>query len=199
MVQLPREPIVSGKRMPMSCAASCRVARITPASATASRSSALIERMRFMRRIDSSSAEPSAGGVAPAAMPVLPPCGTSGTRCSAASRTMVGDLFGRGRRQHRRRSAVDPAAPVGRPTARSRRGSVITALGPSLCPASAISCACASIGRRALGTSRQPRQSGRHGPAAHHPDRRPRAKWRDRARRRRCRGTSRPTSSASRR
>ena len=80
-----------------------------------------IERMRFIRRSDSSSAEPSAGGVAPAAMPVLPPCGTSGTRCSAASLTIVDDLLGRGRREHRRRGAVDPAAPVARPTARSRR------------------------------------------------------------------------------
>ena len=82
IVQLPRAPSVSGKRMPASCAASCRVSSTTPASATASRFSALIERMRFIRRIDRSTADPSAGGVAPAAMPVLPPCGTSGTRCS---------------------------------------------------------------------------------------------------------------------
>ena len=44
--------------------------------------------MRFIRRSDSTSAEPSAGGVAPPTIDVLPPCGTSGTPRSAASPTI---------------------------------------------------------------------------------------------------------------
>ena len=38
-----------------------------------------IERMRFIRRRDKMSADPSAGGVAPPTIDVLPPWGTSGT------------------------------------------------------------------------------------------------------------------------
>ena len=58
-------------------AASWRWCRMTPASATASCPS--IERIRFIRRSDNSNADPSAGGVAPPTMPVLPPWGTRGT------------------------------------------------------------------------------------------------------------------------
>ena len=130
MVQLPRAPSVSGKRMPMSCAASWSVASTTPASATARRFSALIERMRFIRRIDSSSADPSAGGVAPAAMPVLPPCGTSGTRCSAASLTISATS------SVEAGARIAGAAPCTRPRQSVTHGSislgsVMTALGPS--------------------------------------------------------------------
>ena len=42
-----------------------------------------------MRRSDRISALPSAGGVAPPTIEVFPPCGTSGTSCSAASPTMA--------------------------------------------------------------------------------------------------------------
>ena len=88
IVQLPRAPSVSGKRIPTSCAASCSVARTTPASATASRFSAL-DRADAVHPPHRQQQRRSVGGrVAPAAMPVLPPCGTSGTRCSAASRTI---------------------------------------------------------------------------------------------------------------
>src|SRR2546421_590990 len=45
--------------------------------------------MLFSRRSDRIRALPSPGGVAPAAIPVLPPCGTSGTRCFAASWTIL--------------------------------------------------------------------------------------------------------------
>ena len=48
-----------------------------------------IDRSRVIRRSEKSSAEPSAGGVAPPTIDVLPPCGTRGTRCSAARRTIA--------------------------------------------------------------------------------------------------------------
>ena len=71
--------------------------------------------MRFIRRIDSSKADPSAGGVAPAAMPVLPPCGTNGTPILGGKPHDLGHFIGRSRRQHRCCRAMHPAAPVGRP------------------------------------------------------------------------------------
>jgi hypothetical protein len=49
--------------------------------------SALIERSAFIRRSDRIKPLPSSGGVAPATIDVLPPCGTSGTFCCAASAT----------------------------------------------------------------------------------------------------------------
>ena len=120
------------------------MARITPASATASRFSALIERSRFIRRSDRISADPSGGGVAPATIPVLPPCGTSGTRCSAASLTISAT------------SSVDFGARIARaaPCTRPRQsvshgsisdGSVITAFAPSRCSTAAIICEAASL------------------------------------------------------
>ena len=165
MVQLPRAPSVSGKRMPMSFAASWSVSSTTPASATATRLSALIERMRFMRRSDSRSAEPSAGGVAPPAMPVLPPCGTSGTRCSAASLTMAATS------SVEAGARIAGAAPCTRPRqslshgAISRR-SVITPLGPSTGPASAISWLSRRSCRHAAWHERAGASKRRHGPAA---------------------------------
>ena len=50
---------VKGKRIPTSCAASCSVARTTPASATASLLSALTERIRFMRSNEMTISPPS--------------------------------------------------------------------------------------------------------------------------------------------
>ena len=115
MVQLPRAPSVSGKRIPISCAASWSVARITPASATASRSSALIERIRFMRRIERSSAEPSAGGVAPAGHAGIAALRHQRHAMLGGEPDDLGDLVGRCRSEHRRRRAVDAPAPVGQP------------------------------------------------------------------------------------
>src|SRR3546814_7150463 len=67
-----------------AAAASWRLERITPASQTARLSSGDRLRIWFILRSDRISAEPSAGGVAPPTMDVLPPCGTSGTERSAA-------------------------------------------------------------------------------------------------------------------
>src|SRR5256885_2085910 len=103
--------------------------------------------MRFIRLSERINALPSAGGVAPAAMPVLPPCGTSATRCRAASRTISAT------------SSVDAGARIAgaAPCTRPRQsvshgsisvGSVTTPFGPSFCPAAAIICACTSISRR---------------------------------------------------
>ncbi len=61
-----------------------------------------------------------------------------------------GDFLGRGRRQHRRRRAVDPAAPVGRPTARFRGIGDRPPSGRAACAASAISCAWRVHRRRRL-------------------------------------------------
>src|SRR3546814_2521024 len=58
------------------------------ASATRALSSPETERILRIRRIESSSARPSASGVAPATIEVLPPCGASGTpSCAAACTT----------------------------------------------------------------------------------------------------------------
>ena len=85
----PRAPSVNGKRRPVAAAASCTVASTTPASATASPAARSSERMRFMRRSDRISAAPSAGGVAPPTMEVLPPWGVSGTPCARAAVTIA--------------------------------------------------------------------------------------------------------------
>ena len=114
-----------------------------------------------MRRIDSSSAEPSAGGVAPAAMPVLPPCGTSGTRCSAASRTIVGDFLGRGRGEHRRRRRRARGPRQSLTHGSISPGSVITRLGTELLPGLGDQLRLRVSWRHsALGTAARPRQSG---------------------------------------
>ena len=60
---------------------------MTPASTTASPASASSRRTRFMRLSDRIVALPSAGGVAPPTIELLPPCGTSGTPCARAART----------------------------------------------------------------------------------------------------------------
>ncbi len=44
-------------------------------------------RMRFIRRVERISADPSAGGVAPPTIELFPPCGTSVTRYSVAARS----------------------------------------------------------------------------------------------------------------
>ena len=45
--------------------------------------------MAFIRRSDRISADPSAGGVAPPTIDVLPPCGTNATPNSAANATVA--------------------------------------------------------------------------------------------------------------
>ena len=118
------------RKAPADLAArSCRSARITPASATARLASALDRAQRgSSAAATGSSALPSAGGVAPATMPVLPPCGTSGTRCSAASATICRDLVGRRRSEDRVRLAVHTARASRSAMARGPPRSVSTAL-----------------------------------------------------------------------
>src|SRR3546814_10490118 len=84
MVAEPLAPRLRGKRRPAAAAASWRLERITPASQTARLSSGDRLRIWFILRSDRISAEPSAGGVAPPTMDVLPPCGTSGTEIGRA-------------------------------------------------------------------------------------------------------------------
>ena len=98
MVADPLPPSVRGKRIPSLSAASCRVCKMTPASHSASIASVSIERMAFIRRSESSTAEPLPSGVAPPTIPLLPPCGTIGTPCwphsfinSATSAVDVGE------------------------------------------------------------------------------------------------------------
>ncbi|OIQ89913.1 hypothetical protein GALL_282210 [mine drainage metagenome] len=69
--------------MPAPSAACCTAASTQPASATSTPSAVDMSRMRFMRLSDSSSWVPPASVVAPPTKPVLPPCGTMGTRCVA--------------------------------------------------------------------------------------------------------------------
>ena len=111
----PLAPSESGKRRPAAAAASCRSERITPASATATLSSAETLRTRFIRRSDSSSAPPSRSGVAPPTIDVFPPCGTSATRASAQRGDDRLHLGGRRRREQRRRPAPVAPAPVAQP------------------------------------------------------------------------------------
>ena len=79
------------------------------------RFSALIERMRFIRRIDSSSAEPSAGGVAPRGHAGVAALRNQRHAMLGGEPDDVGDFLGRGRREDGGRRAVDPSAPVGQP------------------------------------------------------------------------------------
>ena len=82
---------------------------------------ALIDRSRSIRRSDRISADPSAGGVAPPTIDVLPPCGTSGTRCSAASGDHRRDLLGRIRARASPATRHESARASRSATARSRR------------------------------------------------------------------------------
>src|SRR3546814_3751217 len=84
MVADPFAPRLRGNRRSTACAASCRLARITPASHMARLFSGEIERILFISRNERISALPSAGGVAPPTRDVLPPCGTRGTFFSDA-------------------------------------------------------------------------------------------------------------------
>ena len=59
-----------------------------PASQTARLAAGSSDRIRFIRRSDSSSASPEPSGVAPPTIEVLPPWGTSGTPSPAQSRTI---------------------------------------------------------------------------------------------------------------
>ena len=132
-----------------------------------------IERMRFIRRSDSSSAEPSSGGVAPRDMPVLPPCGTSATRCPRQGGRSRRPL-GRCRREDRRRRPVKAPAPVAQPRLDIRRIGQITPLGPSTASASPID---GSQGQRsspphsaklALGRAASQVKDSGHGQGNHH-------------------------------
>ena len=130
IVALPRAPSVSGKRRPDRQRGIVEGRRgSTPASTTANPASASIERMRFSRRSDRISALPSAGGVAPPTIELLPPCGTSGTR-------VLAPLLPRSRRlrrvrgsEYRRRRALPPLAPILQPRG-DRRGVGNDALRP---------------------------------------------------------------------
>ncbi len=88
IVALPLAPSDKGNRLPTAAAASCSAARIVPASQTALFAAAEIERILFIRRIESRRALPSGLGTAPATIEVFPPCGTNGTRSSAHRRTI---------------------------------------------------------------------------------------------------------------
>ena len=81
----PFPPKVKGKRLPTFAAASCKFCRITPASHVTKPSSASIAVMLFIRRRERISCCPLLSGVAPATMPLFPPCGTSEILCLAAS------------------------------------------------------------------------------------------------------------------
>jgi len=62
---------------------------MTPASATATLSSAETLRIEFIRRSDNSKALPSGFGVAPPTIEVLPPCGMMASPCFAQSFTQT--------------------------------------------------------------------------------------------------------------
>ena len=84
---LPSDEIDSGSRQPASAAAFCAAFSVTPASIVMVRSTGSIARTRFSRAKLSTNWLPSASGVAPPTIEVLPPCGTRGTRAAAHSRT----------------------------------------------------------------------------------------------------------------
>ena len=85
IVAEPLPPSVRGKRRRCAAAASCSVCRITPASQVASRASGSSLRTAFIRLSERSSVSPLSSGVAPPDMPLLPPCGTTGTPCREQS------------------------------------------------------------------------------------------------------------------
>ena len=114
MVALPLAPRVSGKRSPSLGAASCSVCEDHAGFGHgAHRASASIERMRFIRRSDRISADPSSGGVAPPTIDVLPPCGTSGDAVLGGQRDDRRDFLGRCR--------LRGSPPTGRASARASR------------------------------------------------------------------------------
>ena len=186
MVQLPRAPSVSGKRMPTSCAASCSVARTTPgfrdreAVFGADRADAVHPPHRQQHRR------------------------AVGRRGRARGHAGVAALRARAARDARRRAGRSRRLPRSRPARASRGaapwtrprqslthgsislGSVITAFGPELLlglrrSAALAASSCGAIAR--LARARDTAQSDGDGQAADHPRRRPRAERRDRPRR----------------
>ncbi len=104
------ESAVPRQRLPR--AAFAGPPRLRPRRAIDPRS---IERMRFIRRRERISADPSSGGVAPPTIDVLPPCGTSGDAMLGGQGDHRRDFLGRSRLQDRRRPAMPAPAPVGQP------------------------------------------------------------------------------------
>jgi hypothetical protein len=101
---LPSDEIDSGSRQSASAAASCAAFSVTPASIVIVMSVASMARTRFIRPVLTTICEPSASGVAPATMDVLPPCGTTPTP----------------RASHSRSTAASAAVSAGRTTAAVR-------------------------------------------------------------------------------
>ena len=159
IVQLPRAPSVSGKRIPASWAAGESCSRMTPASATATRFSALSERMRVhppQRQDQSASVRRRSGARGHAGVAALRNQRHAVLRGELDD---VGDLFRRRRREDRGRGPMHPSAPVGQP--RLDFGTVgddglWTEPLPSLGDQLRLSRPC----RVALGTSAHSRQSG---------------------------------------
>ena len=78
----------SGKVQFAAAAASCAVWSATPASTVMVRSTTSSSLILFIRESESTTWVPSALGVAPPIMPVLPPWGTIAIRLSAQNRTI---------------------------------------------------------------------------------------------------------------
>ena len=98
-----------------------------------------IARMRFIRRSERISALPSAGGVAPPTIEVLPPCGTSATPPLARQRDDRGDRF--------------DAVGLERAPAKRRASGRASRSARARCPPASVSAACgaeagAELGRR---------------------------------------------------
>ena len=118
-------------------------------------------------------------------MPVLPPCGTSGTRCSAASRTISATS------SVEAGASIAGEAPCTRPRQSVSHGSISAGIGDHRLSGRASAAACGDQLRLARsiaawrawhdGATRV--KAARMDTAAHHPRRRPRPERRDRPRR----------------
>ena len=115
IVAEPRAPSVSGKRRPAASAASCRCARITPASQTARSAAGSSERIRFIRRSDRIRASPDRVGGRPADHRGVAALRHQRHPRLGAEPDDLRHLLARRRRQQRRRLAVIAAAPVAEP------------------------------------------------------------------------------------
>ncbi|MBB1599042.1 hypothetical protein A9977_03175 [Variovorax sp. UMC13] len=124
---------LSGNSRWTSRAAACTCCSVTPASTSIVLLTGSMARTRFSRASESTSARPLSSGVAPPDRPVLPPCGTTGTRWAWHQRTMAATscaLSGWAtaqaapvhfRRQSVRKAALSLAALRSRPEKASRK------------------------------------------------------------------------------
>jgi len=87
MVQEPPEGRLNGNSRPAPAAAWRTASSVQPASTVIELLTVSIARTAVSRASDSTTARPESSGVAAPDRPVLPPCGTIGTRRSAHQRT----------------------------------------------------------------------------------------------------------------